>query len=496
MNNFVLLLTLLVGTVGNFATVGAFPYGAGGCAGPNEAAVGGLHLDDSGRRPVAQGALADGAIQVTVGGNVLSPTTINDLDVGEDLVIEVEALDIPFLGVLVRLEVPDGVETEGALIPGVNTKQADVCLPPLAGITHIDGAEKVLTAGNLRFDEEFEGGNLTVTVVFINSKFQKRVNVRKTEHLRFCEKVWANILFSRSTLGAEGSAFVFDNFPIRFGTFTAEPSISPEPTIAPPPTVPPTQTLTPTPTGLAPTTTVSPEPTILLQTVIPTRTGLTDAPIVIGPTSVPTSSPFGFIGRITASIVLRLEPVDVPLIEEAKKSLAEACALFYGSFLTDVIDISCEVFDITRLRKRALQVGERALEVGLVVSGTPVGNLSEDEFAERLVNTLNENPDTFTMIVRDIGTPESRAYFSDLESASAYDPEVPIPSPSQPPVYHGKGKGGKGGHQSTKSSKRSGSKQSKKNAKGGGKGYGKGEKFGKNGMHKGHHLWYHRAHHH
>ena len=151
--------------------VDAFPSGAGGCDGPGVAAVGGLHTDESDGRPVVQSSLADGAITVTIGDLTLNSETVNEIPAGEDLLIAVEALDIGYLGVLMRLQVPDGIDTEDFfLIPGANTQEAAVCTAPVVGITHTDGDEKTLSTGTLRFDESFSGGFLDVTVVFINSK--------------------------------------------------------------------------------------------------------------------------------------------------------------------------------------------------------------------------------------------------------------------------------------------------------------------------------------
>jgi len=149
--------------------VDAFPSGAGGCDGPGVPAVGGLHTDESNGRPVVQSTLADGAIEVTIGDLTLNPDSVNEIPVGEDLLIAVEALDIGYLGVLMRLQV-DGIDTEGALLPGANTQDASVCTAPVVGITHTDNEEKTLSTGTLRVDESFSGGVLDVTVVFINSK--------------------------------------------------------------------------------------------------------------------------------------------------------------------------------------------------------------------------------------------------------------------------------------------------------------------------------------
>ena len=149
--------------------VDAFPSGAGGCMG-GMAAVEGFHLDMSNGRPVVGGTLADGAIRVTVGDVLLDVDTVNEIPIGQDLLVGVEADDISFLGVLVRLQAPDGVDTTSALIPEANVGPASVCVPPVVGITHTNDDEKTMATGTLRFDEEIDGITLDVTIVFLNGK--------------------------------------------------------------------------------------------------------------------------------------------------------------------------------------------------------------------------------------------------------------------------------------------------------------------------------------
>lgn len=169
MKNQGILLATLIAAIIHHAL--AFPTGAGGCGGPDVAAVGGQHLDNSLGRPVISTDLQQAAVTVSVGNIVLDPGAVNDLPLGQDLLIGVEAQGLPYLGVLARLQLPDGVNTDGALIPEANTQLADACTAPVVGITHTDNMEKSLATGMLRFDEPFEGGNLSVTIVFVNSKF-------------------------------------------------------------------------------------------------------------------------------------------------------------------------------------------------------------------------------------------------------------------------------------------------------------------------------------
>lgn len=149
--------------------VDAYPSGAGGCMG-GAAAVEGYHLDTADGRPVVGGTLADGAIRVTVGDVLLDANTVNEIPAGQDLLVGVEADDLSFLGVLVRLQAPDGVDTTGALIPGANVGPANACASPVVGFTHTDSEEKMMATGTLRLDEESDGITLDVTIVFLNCK--------------------------------------------------------------------------------------------------------------------------------------------------------------------------------------------------------------------------------------------------------------------------------------------------------------------------------------
>jgi hypothetical protein len=132
------------------------------------AAVGGLHLDTSNGRPVEEGTLAEGAIEVVLGETVLIDGIRDIFPVGQDLPIAVVGTQIPYRGVLVRIEAPAGVDTTLALTPGENTKVADVCIAPVVGITQPDRSDKTLSTGTVRFDEEALDVQMDITVVFIN----------------------------------------------------------------------------------------------------------------------------------------------------------------------------------------------------------------------------------------------------------------------------------------------------------------------------------------
>jgi len=163
--------------------------------------------------------------------------------------------------------------------------------------------------------------------------------------------------------------------------------------------------------------------------------------------------------------------VNGPLTTRAEEGLVEACVLFYESILKDIDDVACRPL-------YSIRSGERIIDVGLEVSGTPVGDFDEDEFTETLVTVLNENSDVLVLFLQGSGNLESRAYFANLKSVTAFDPEDK--PPSDPPAAAP----GKGGSRS----KRSKSSKSSKKAKGGKK-YSK-KKSGKGGKRKGP-VWSH-----
>lgn len=249
------LLVLLVSS-----QVDAFPGGAGGCEG-GMAAVGGFHLDTSNNRPVVPGTLSDGAIAVTVGGTTLNANTTVDLPVGQDLPIAVLAEDIPYLGVLVRLQAPSGVDTTGALVPGANTQIAAVCAAPVQGITHTNNSQKTMAMGMIRFDEQVLGATLDVTVVFIN--------------------------------GDAGSAFVYTGFQVNFRAAdvpTSAPAAAPvaAPVVAPVPVAPPVTApmAAPVAAPVAPPVTAPVSPPVIAPVKPPTDS---PTPLPTTETMLPTS---------------------------------------------------------------------------------------------------------------------------------------------------------------------------------------------------------------
>jgi hypothetical protein len=266
-------VSLLALFVCHLSWVDAFSTGAGGCDG-GMAAVGGMHLDDSNGREVRESTLAQGAIEVSIGSQILSAATTTDVPIGQDLVLSVIANDIQYKGVLVRLEASSGVATAGALMPGANTQNAIVCTAPIVGITHTDNSEKNMATGAIRFDEEVLNVALDVTVVFENSAV---------------------------------SAYVYSRLLVNFratpvGTPTAAPVATSSAPVAPSPIASPTERPTVSPV-LAPvvssTPPVAPTPIDIptdLPTSSPVFTPVSSTPPVVqtpvdSPTDLPTSAP-------------------------------------------------------------------------------------------------------------------------------------------------------------------------------------------------------------
>lgn len=239
--------------------VDAFSSGAGGCEG-GMAAVGSTHLDNSNGRPVMSGVFEDGDIQVMLDGVVITPNTPMDVPIQQDVMISVNALDVSYLGILIRLEAPSGVDTVGSLVPGANTQLANACSSPIIGITHTDSTEKTMVTGTLRFDTEVSDVILDISIVFVNNN--------------------------------DGSAYVYDRFNVNFRQGTEAPADVPveppvdipvEPPVevpVEPPVEPPVGLPVETPTEVPVATTLEPTVTLTVEpTVEPTVIG---APVVVG----------------------------------------------------------------------------------------------------------------------------------------------------------------------------------------------------------------------
>jgi hypothetical protein len=153
----------------------AFPSGAGGCSG-GRAAVGGSHLQSG----FQTGSLGDGGVSVLLDGNTLNPGDLVSFTTGEDHALTVRG---SFLGIPVRLQADNGVDTSAALSETSSLLQdASVCAAPVVGITHNsragkNGAEVILRLddpSNLALDITIVLGNGSGESIFYYSGFALR----------------------------------------------------------------------------------------------------------------------------------------------------------------------------------------------------------------------------------------------------------------------------------------------------------------------------------
>jgi hypothetical protein len=134
-----------------------------------QATVSGFHLQEGNGKTIETGSLEDGGFEVILDGDTLSPSDRMSFAVGEDHVLTVSGR---FLGILVRLEADDGVDTSAALSEGSNRLQnAGVCAAPVVGITHNSNAVKNDAEVILRLDEASEVA-LDITIVLANDNVE------------------------------------------------------------------------------------------------------------------------------------------------------------------------------------------------------------------------------------------------------------------------------------------------------------------------------------
>lgn len=141
-----------------------FPFGAGSCIG-GEAAVGGSHLLPA---ETISATFAERGIQVSIGGNIVTPDQTFGLLAGDSLEVEIVATQNQFRGALIRLEPLADQDVMGGLTPGTNAVLADICTDPVVGITHSDNELKESFSGTLMVDSLGEAV-LDITIVEINS---------------------------------------------------------------------------------------------------------------------------------------------------------------------------------------------------------------------------------------------------------------------------------------------------------------------------------------
>jgi hypothetical protein len=152
----------------------SFPAGAGACfrGDPNVRFSHVSNLGQPAGRPIVSGSLAEGGLQVLLGGVPLSTTSTNFFNVGEDYSLKVVG-DDSYRGILIRLEAPAGVDTTASLIVEEEDSnllyEPSICTEPSQGITHSTNVLKNNIGGTVRVDELTNVG-IGVTIVVANNR--------------------------------------------------------------------------------------------------------------------------------------------------------------------------------------------------------------------------------------------------------------------------------------------------------------------------------------
>lgn len=248
----------------------AFSTGAGGCPG-GIAAVGGLHLSTDSDRPVDSNTLINAGISVTINQTTLvddDNTIVTEYPSNENLIISIFGTQIPYLGFLIRVQLPDN-EVGADLIQPYNddmTSQiAEACASPAQGITHRNNSAKLLTSGLIYFDKPYTNITIDITVVFTN--------------------------------GLPASIFAYSGYSINI----VGPAVSTNPTITPSASAVTTTSPSSTPTNIPTATEVTSSPTTAPSTSpitketspptnVPTATEISNSP-TSPPLNLPSYSP-------------------------------------------------------------------------------------------------------------------------------------------------------------------------------------------------------------
>jgi hypothetical protein len=155
--------------------VSGFSNGTGSCAG-NGAPVGGNHLT---RVDKTSGSLEAYDISITLGAS--DPFEVGvpfEFESGRPHFLTMSCSSLnPYLGFLLRLASPDGVDTTTALIPFPTDSDTQVAeetcidIEGVGGLTHTNNAPKSVSQSILQMDEAAEGLILDVTIVVANKGF-------------------------------------------------------------------------------------------------------------------------------------------------------------------------------------------------------------------------------------------------------------------------------------------------------------------------------------
>jgi hypothetical protein len=228
----------------------AFPNYAGDCIG-GRAPVDGSHLLSGFRT----GSLRDGGYEVSLDGSTLNPGDLVSFTAGEDHALTVRGR---FLGILVRLQADDGVDTSAAIVENSNLLQdAFECVAPIAGISHNSNVGKNGAEITLRLDVPSNVA-LDITIVLGNG---------------WGESIFYYSGFALASVGPPG------------GVLPAPPTPTPTPAPVPAPT---------------PVPTPAPVPAPVLSNGVPTMMPVSETTIRTATSSPTTASSAGRVSSLAA----------------------------------------------------------------------------------------------------------------------------------------------------------------------------------------------------
>jgi hypothetical protein len=226
----------------------SFPGGAGACF-QGVSNVQFSHVSNLGQpagRPVVSGSpLAEGGLQVLLGGVTLSTDSTNFFTIGEDYTLKVVGEE-SYKGILIQLNAGAGVDTTAALVVEEEDRdllnEANICTAPSQGITHSSNVLKNNIGGTVRLDE-LTDVSIGVTIVVANNS---------TAAISYFTQFQLEATEAPTSAPTRSPTKVPTNAPTRAPTKepTQNPTISSQPSVSPTkaPTRAPTKEPTQNPT--------------------------------------------------------------------------------------------------------------------------------------------------------------------------------------------------------------------------------------------------------
>jgi len=220
---------------------------------------------------------------------------------------------------------------------------------------------------------------------------------------------------------------------------TAAPAVNVAPTMVP-------VTATAAPSRTVNETTMAPSPIINSTTMAPSDATMDPSPVPPF-TFSPSPEPLPIV---QGTVTIRILPVPggPTLPTPADEGFASACEEFYQGQIDMVENLICFVLSYSfspfapaerrRLSLRSLQ-GTSALDITALIRGNPTQNETaptDPAFLETIIDIMNANSSDFIDLLKAAGDSESKQFYSNVESAEAFDPSGSIPnaSPVAPPV--------------------------------------------------------------